>query len=209
MLLLFFILHTFGIFSYADDIDSLKNLIANTSKEKELIDLYFKLADRYDLKENPKEYYLATKEALRLAESIEDDRAMGNANKRLGNYFFQNQEIDFASNHFHIALDIFREIGDRKAASEIIFEISSILFNSSNYSEALRYANEAHEILKEINDRNNLAKVHSLLCDIYSYMGVNELAIEHCIQSLQLFDELNQSEGKANLLNSSPTSLRG
>ncbi|MBN2523464.1 MAG: tetratricopeptide repeat protein, partial [Bacteroidales bacterium] len=200
--LVFFALLFANLFCYADDIDSLKNLIAGTNDERDLINLQFQLAEKYNIAENPKDYYLTVNKALRLAESVGEEMAIARANRLLGEYFFSNQEIDFSSEHYHKALAIYRDIGDQKTAAEILFDISAILFNSSNYPGALQYANESMEIFREIDDKKNLANVHSLLCDIYSYMGVNEKAIDNCIQSLRLFDELNVMDTRANLLNS-------
>jgi len=201
MLSIFFLTIIISNFSIADEIDSLQKLIDKSTDKKTSASLYFQLADSYDLKENPKDHYVALNEALRLSESINDKRGMGKANMKLGNYFYQNFELDFSFSHYNAALEIYRELDDQKVTADILFEVGYIYFNSSGYSNALNNANDAFEIYSLLNDKENVALTHSLLCDIFYYMGVNETAIDHGIQALQMFDELKLSDGKANLLN--------
>lgn len=191
---------TFSI-CYGSDTDSLESVISNTASKRRKVDLLNQLSVEFGFN-NPEKYISSARKALEISKSIEYEKGIAMAHLHLGDIFNQQFKIDSALNHYNMALSVYRELTDDEKTGETLYRIGTIFFMTSDYKAALHYTNESLNIFQIVGDKTKLANVHSLLCEIQSYMGFKETAIEHCRIALDLYDELNLIEGRANLLNS-------
>ncbi len=187
--------------TYAIDTDSLEFELSNTNNKRRKTDLLLVLIGAFQT-EAPAKVLEKARAAVSLAESIKYEEGLADAHLHIGDYFNHNNQIDSALMHYNIALSTYRGLTDDRKTGMTLFKIGSAFFLTSNYQAALQYTNESLEIFRIVDDKKQLAAVHSLLCDIKSYMGFKEAAIENCHISLELYESLKLDEGKASLLNS-------
>ena len=198
---LLFLLIILSISTWADALtDSLELQIEKTGNRRRRVDLINQLAEQYQ-NSDPERCYIKSLEAYRLAEEIAYEEGSAKACIILGDYFFSNNLVDSSLSKYNIALSIYKGLTDDRKTGEALFKIGTVLFSSSNYKAALPYATEALEIFTITDDQISLAQAHSLLCDLKSNMGFRTKAIDHCLQSLRLYESLNMNEGRAELLN--------
>jgi serine phosphatase RsbU (regulator of sigma subunit) len=182
-------------------VDSLELQIERTGNRRKKVDLINELAERYQFND-PDKCFRASSQAYHMAEEIGYEEGIAKSCVILGDYFLSSNLVDSSLNNYNMALSIYKGLTDDKKTGEALFKIGSALYLSSNYKAALPYATEALDIFEITGDQTSLAKAHSLLCDIESNMGFRSKAIDHCLQSLRLYESLNANEGRADLLNS-------
>lgn len=198
---IFFITFMITGISFAGDTDSLEFELLKTSNKKQKVDLLNKLLDAYDYSDSVK-YLSRAHEAIHLSGEIKYEFGLALSHKNLGDFYQRQYKIDSALNHYNMALSLFRSMTYDELTGETLYKIGTLFFATSNYQAALKYTNESLEIFQILDNKKRLASVHSLLCDIKSIMGFKESAIENCRISLDLYETLELSDGKASLLNS-------
>ena len=184
----------------AGPVDSLEELIAGTSGNNTKASLLLKLAETYSLKE-PAPYLATNLRILALSKKLRPEIS-ARANENLGDYYWTKMGLDSSRYYYSRALTDYLGINDSNNAGIILYKLAQVFNLSSNYKAALQYANESLEKLSGAGDHSNIADVYALLCDIQSKMGLKEKAINNCITSLKIYDEMGKLQGKARLLNS-------
>ena len=184
----------------AGPVDSLEELIAGTSGNNSKAALLLKLAETYTLKD-PVPYRNTNLRMLSLGNKLRPE-LMAQANENLGDYYWTVMTLDSSRYYYNKALTEFMGNNDSNDAGVILYKLAQVFNLSSNYKAALQYANESLEKLSGAGDQSNMADVYALLCDIQSKMGLKEKAINNCITSLKIYDEMGKLQGKARLLNS-------
>lgn len=172
----------------------------NKQDTEALIEDYLKLAVRYNEINSDSSYFFAS-EALLTAQKILDRPSEAAAYEQIARYFQNALITDSAVTHFLQARDIYRSVGDSAKIAHIHYKIGALYFNSANYSESLKFSTLALEKAESTMLVELAAKSHSLLCDIYSFIGKKELAVKHCLKSLGILDDSQSLEGKSNILN--------
>ncbi len=183
----------------AGPVDSLEMLISGSDNLDNKATYLLKLAEIYSLKE-PKQYLNTNLRILALGKKTNPE-IIAKANENLGDYYWTITNLDSSKHYYNIALSRYLSNNKTNDAGIALYKLAQVFNLASNYKAALQYANEALEKLVEVDDQPNLANVHALLCDIQSKMGLKEKAINDCITSLKIYDNLGKMEGKARLLN--------
>lgn len=129
-------------------------------------------------------------------------KGVANAYQQIGEYYLIKSRRDSAVFYFEKARQAFLEIKDFSGLAKSDYSLGLVYFNTDEYAQSLKHANLAKDFYQKNQDRKMLASVLSLLCDVYNYMGNNDLAIQSCIESLRLLEELGIDDKKTNILNS-------
>ena len=183
----------------ASPADSLDLLIARASNDEMKAQLLLRSAEIHTLKE-PRRFFIINQEILSL-KNITSHFTHAKANENLGDYYWVLQRTDSSKYYFNQALSEYLGYNEPGSAGIILYKLAQVFNLTSNYRAALQYANESFEKLIQVNDQPNLANVYALLCDIQSKMGLKEKAINDCINSLKIYDNLGKLQGKAMLMN--------
>jgi tetratricopeptide (TPR) repeat protein len=201
LILVLWVFFLCGITVSAQEIDSLELEITNTGNRRKKIDLMNVWVDQ-NCHTNPERALGKSIEALQMANSMKYRRGQASAHLSMGKSFQHLGESDSALAHYQIALTVFRNLTFDSKTAETLIQVASLNFSRSNFKAALQNANEALEIYEILDDQIAIASVHAFLCEIKSILGFKTTAIEDCRQSLILFESMNLTEGKTDLLNS-------
>ncbi|MCC5928388.1 MAG: tetratricopeptide repeat protein [Cyclobacteriaceae bacterium] len=165
-----------------------------------IIENYLKLAGRYNEINSDSSYFFAS-EALILAQKTLNRQSEAIAHQQIARYFQNALITDSAVTHYINAADIYRSVGDSSKVANLNYKIGALYFNSANYREALKFSMLALEMSESFKLGELAAQSHSLLCDIYSFIGKKELAVMHCLKSLGILDDHQSQKGKSNIYN--------
>lgn len=114
---------------------------------------------------------------------------------------YTRYNFDSLNHYFIQSLNIYQANQDSIRMAEAYYFISKSCYQSNNYTLALQYGQNASEILEKLDDKPMLARSLSLLCKLHNHVGDNALAVNRCIKSLRLYDELQIEPDKAALYN--------
>jgi len=149
---------------------------------------------------NPDSFLSVSRQQLSNSQTLRLEVAK--ANQQIGEYYLMRSKRDSAVFYFEKARLIFSEVKNPAGMAKADYSLGLIYFNTDEYALSLKHTHLAKEFYQQTQDRRQLAAVLSLLCDVYNYMGNNDLAITNCVESLKLLEELGSDDKKNNILNS-------
>lgn len=107
------------------------------------------------------------KDALSIAERINDKRLEARVLHNFGNIYRDMGDFANAVTHFERALTINEEIGDEFSLSVILTSISNLLYDLNDYDSALEYALKCLPIFEREHNRGSLINIYNTLGNIY------------------------------------------
>jgi len=128
---------------------------------------------------------LGTREADALAA-----QAQGVADYLRGNY-------QAALEHYHRALDIHEELGDRCGVARVTVNIANVQNSTASYPAALEHYNLALAIYNELGERAGVAGVIGNIGNVHGSSGNYSAALEHFHRALAIHEELDDRGGVA------------
>ncbi|MFW6224656.1 MAG: tetratricopeptide repeat protein, partial [Bacteroidota bacterium] len=132
---------------FSSNIDSLKALTEAASPEKK-VKLFIQLSEEYysDSLSLSMEY---AREALNIAEQINDRKAESDALCQIGNVYYYLYKPEKALEIFSECLDIKQKINDEKGLSKVLNYIGVVYYDMPNYDSAKKYFTHSYDIAKE------------------------------------------------------------
>ncbi len=128
-------------------------------------------------------------------------KGLAEAYYNIGDYYYFRYEKDSAFFYFKLSTGIAELIDHKSLVSQNQYSIAHIYFEIDKYDEALQFAKSAISEADNREDSIRLAKINKLICEVYNFKGENEKSIDYCIACLDLYENLNDPVGKANVLN--------
>lgn len=116
----------------------------------------------------------------------ENQEAQAKSHFYIANYFNLIQEPDSSFSHYEKAIELAYLQEDEKLLADLLSESSILYFEMANYQAALKLAKEAEVLLLKNEEEIELAHLYSLMCDIYHFMGKNDLGLNNCLKALTI-----------------------
>lgn len=187
--LVIYLMFTVGVFATAqtNPIDSLKNVLSNSSNAFEKAKTHLKLAqlhERIDLKKVS--YY-----AHHAFEYKTNDSLLAETNNQLGRFHFFTNQLDSASYYFNSAKTILYELKDDGKAAIINISIGAIQLRQGDYNKTIATLTESASYFEKTNDTLNAAKCHLNIASAFAELQLFPKAIEYSEKALQSFENLN------------------
>ncbi|MHA1853501.1 MAG: tetratricopeptide repeat protein [Candidatus Heimdallarchaeaceae archaeon] len=114
--------------------------------------------------------------------------------------------LNFWENHsqaleyFKQALDITREIEDKKGEGTILNNIGSVLQSQGEYDQALEYFKQALDITRKIEDKRGERRALSSIDSIFDSWGGYEKALEYLLVSSKIAEKLGTKKREEEIL---------
>lgn len=140
-------------------------------------------------------------EALRLAEQLDDQRRMGEAQRIAGIIFQQTGKYDNALKYFGQALEIFETVNERKGMGNVLRSTGLTYWYKGNANEAMTCYEQSLRICEEIEDKPGIAKNAINIGIIWDLKGDYDTAMRWYEKSLQICKEINERLEIARVLN--------
>ncbi|HET8861274.1 tetratricopeptide repeat protein [Marivirga sp.] len=119
----------------------------------------------------------------------------------LGDYYYLVDDFAKTEKYFLTAYEIFKNKEDLKGALKSSSSLANIYFFKDRYKTALNFAQSGLDLAYQATDKVQQSNLLALICDLYTYMERYNLAIQNCVQSLQIKEELKIDQGKEITLN--------
>jgi class 3 adenylate cyclase len=104
-----------------------------------------------------------------------------------------------ALKHFHRALEVLTELGDRAGMAHVTGHIGTIHVSIGRYPAALEYFHSALEMFAELGDRAGVAPSTSNIGAIHASTGRYPEALEHYHRALEMYAELGDRASVARI----------
>ena len=158
---LFFLVSIFNFYLFAN-VDSLKNVLENSSSKSSKIEILFQIGEFFQT-ENPEKGILYYEEILRLTKN-KKNRA--NAIHKIGVSHFYLSEYGSALENIQKAAKIREEIKDESSLINSYVVLSTLYRINSHYDTAFKYAQKALKIAEKLHDETMILNVYNALANI-------------------------------------------
>lgn len=125
-----------------------------------------------------------------------------NYTRGIAGYYLQLANLEIAGgknrearNNIQQSIDLYEDLGDKKAAARGYHSMGVCLFRLQDYNLSLDYYNEALRIREEIKDTNGLIRSYGYLGYIYNRRGNHPLALDHYHKLLDIHESTGNKMG--------------
>ncbi len=157
----------FNTSAFANEIDSLKKILAGNIQDTTRVDVLNALSISY-FNDNPDTSIIIAASARVLAEKINYKSGLALALKNMGRGYYMTGEYVDAIKKWQAALDVFKQINDKKGEANILGNMGAVYFNKGDdakslelHLQSLKIAEEINDTLREVTQLNNIAGVYS------------------------------------------------
>lgn len=181
------------------EIDSLKKVAANSTKDSNLVNTYLELAKLYTRIDSDTALFYCN-QTIKTGKEVNNYKGIANAYRQIGIVYYMKAEYDKAIDNFTKSLQTWQDAGDEKGVGRAYMNIGIIYFNLGQYDKALENYMKSSDIQARINDIDGLARSHNNIANIYTYQNNTGLALEYSFKSLKSHEELGNEEEVATTL---------
>lgn len=135
------------------------------------------------------------KEALTLADELNDDKKRSTVFNTLGNIKKDKGLFNDAMSYYLKALKIQERLGDKKAISAGYINISNIHFYTNNPSKALEYLQKALSIKRELKDDKGIAGCLNNIGNLHLNVAQYDSALKYFQESLDIRIKIGSKQG--------------
>lgn len=142
-----------------------------------------------------------SKQAMQLAEKLQNPKAMGMAFNLMGIAYFHQAKYDSAHLLYKEGLSIFEKLKDTTGIIHINNNLGIEAKTRGDYKSSVFYYDRVLKIAERMQNRQVLAFAHNNLAIVYYEWKEYEAALTHYHQSLDLLQTLNDSSMMASVQN--------
>jgi serine phosphatase RsbU (regulator of sigma subunit) len=116
-------------------------------------------------------------------------------------WFYHRYQKDSSRHYFKQALTLADTTKFPQEFMEASYSLAHLAYETDRYDTALVYLEQARIMALKKDNAEYLVKTLGLKCEVYNYLGNNDLAIRSCMDCLEMQDKEGITKGKANVLN--------
>ena len=135
------------------------------------------------------------RQALALAQSSGDLRALAQAQNTLGILASSREEFETARRHLEDSLALADALGDPASRVAAMNNLALACRASGDLARALELTESALALCASQGDRHRQAALHNNLADLYHATGQTEAAMAHLKQAVTIFAEIGEEAG--------------
>jgi len=141
------------------------------------------------------------KEALALANELDDDLLKAEIYNNLGVANYYNNSFSIALDYFFNALEIRKEIGDEKPLANILNNIGNVYLAIGNQDKAIEYYQSSLEIKERTNQQKHIPSTLINIASLYNSKGEQEKAFIYINRAIVLLENEADSTGLSSAWN--------
>jgi serine phosphatase RsbU (regulator of sigma subunit)/Tfp pilus assembly protein PilF len=189
--LLFVFFFSLTVFGYSNNnrIDSLQQELLQANQDTTKIYLLGQLSLAYDKTDRFKAFDYA-KQALVIAEKINDKNKIGEHLNWLGDLYWYSGDYPKASDYYFKALAIYEKLNNQKEIANCYRNIGWIYQGQNDYKRTLEYYNKALKINESLGMKRRIMFNYDDLGIVYKLMQDYPPALEYAYKTIALSKEL-------------------
>jgi serine phosphatase RsbU (regulator of sigma subunit)/tetratricopeptide (TPR) repeat protein len=189
-----------NLYAQNKNIDSLLILLKSDKQDTNRVVHLCLLTREYQLVGDLKNGEIFGKQSIELANKLEFQKGLAQANNNIGNIYRLLGEYSKALESYTKALDVSLLLNDKKGIATRLGNIGSVYYFLSNYPKALDFYLRALKISEEIGDKNIIARQLGNIGSIYSVQNNYSKALDYYLKSQTIYLELNEKRDHASNL---------
>lgn len=138
------------------------------------------------------------KQALMIADKMQDKQRMAVAAKMLGTFFYRKSDLANALEYFKLALKINTEINNTDELAPGYNNLGVVYNRLGYYDLALQHHLEQLKINERLDNKRGMAISYLNIGNIYNNVKENENALEHYLKSREIYQQINDTNSYAN-----------
>ncbi len=123
-----------------------------------------------------------------------------NSNNLIGMAYRRILEYEKTIPYYEQALELCRKLGDPHREALQLSNLASLYISMKRSEEGLKAIRQARPIFIKLDDTRNIVRGYSIEAGLHAAAGNYDQALERNEKALELCDEVNNTESKANLL---------
>ena len=196
-ILLVLIVQTTNFAQNRNTVDSLKNIIAETTQDTVKIQAYLDLA--YEYKDsNPDTALVFANYALKKSLIIKYKKGIAEAYRQKGEIAIFSKNYKYADSLLNIAISIHQKNNYQYGIMKCYISLSGNAYHKAEFRLILKYCNKALKIAENNNFFEDKAKIMNHMGIAYEQMGSYDKAIEYTLDALKIHEKLGNKKGIAN-----------
>ncbi|MBI2722771.1 MAG: tetratricopeptide repeat protein [Bacteroidetes bacterium] len=137
-----------------------------------------------------------------LAKKLKYKRGLSKAYNAKGIYYRNISDFDNGFKYQFEAIKLAEDLKDNKLLGGAFNNLGILFKNQGNYKKSIYYLKLAHLAFGKIGDKSSQATALQNLSNTYRRAKQPDVAIVYSLQSLKIFDDLNDIFGRASAYNS-------
>lgn len=191
----FYCVYSINTISSQTDRDSLLTFIRTDKEDTNKVIHLYKLCYEFDATGEYAKGLEYGKQSLRLAQTLNYKKGIGNAYSNIGIIFDDLGNFPEALKNYKIALKIRRDIKDKRGIAACLNNIGEIFRVQGNYQEALRNYFEALKLFEEIDFKFGIASAFNNIGTIYKALKNYPQALKFYNSSYDIKLQINDKRG--------------
>jgi tetratricopeptide (TPR) repeat protein len=167
-----------------DSLLAVLDTVQGAGKVKTLNELF-----RAHLRSEPVKALGYTREALNLAEEIDDKNGIAASYNNLGVAYRNQGALDKALQYYIKSLKYFEELDNKEGIATTKNNIANIYSIKKDYGQALHYLEESYNLFLQLGDENRMIGSMNNLGNLHNDIQLYEKAMKYFIQSYQLSEK--------------------
>ena len=139
--------------------------------------------------------------AKKALEASENDKQRADALYFIGGSYTDDDKLALATDNFLQALNLYRQVGDKKYMSDVMFELAIIFKKGYAYDKCLTIYREVLDLKKDIKDYKLIAGVYRNMAKVYRQKGEYDSAMHFNLLALGMYEEDKDHVRTARVLN--------
>ncbi|MBL4656046.1 MAG: tetratricopeptide repeat protein, partial [Bacteroidia bacterium] len=198
------------IFAEQSEIDSLKAELKKELSDTTRIKVLNRLGEQFRF-QNPDTAILLGKQALSILSDLRNEEQMKqypsikhiiqkltiSTHHNLGVYYYFKSDYPLSLTHNLKALEIRKQLSNRKGIASSLGNIGNIYKDQSDYSKALQHYFEAMQIYNELSNKRGIAIQLGNIGIVYWNQGAYTKALQHYLEYLEIARELGIKQYQA------------
>ena len=184
-----FLLYTYPVCTKKEVIDSLQQVLKSNISDKEKVDTYVRLAEKYSDSDSSKTVKYATK-ARELATKINYTKGKIEALHEIAWVNLQKGNIHIAERLFKQEIQEAEANNNLKSKAYGLNGLGILADYQGNYEKALTYHFQALEIRKKLNNPREIGVSYSNIGFVYEIKGDNQKALEFHLKSFEIYKKI-------------------
>jgi tetratricopeptide (TPR) repeat protein len=193
LLLSFF---TTSLFAQSSKIDSLENVLANTTVDTTKVNLMTDIGVEY-WASDPEKTIRYSEKALALAKKIKYYRGEAKSNQGIGIYYWQKNDYAKSLSHYEISKRIYKELEDGLGYGRTLTNIGMIYGEQGNYDMALDNYQQSLLIFQKLNDQKRMASTINSIGNVHKNQKNFEEALISYNQAMDIWVKAGDKKSTA------------
>lgn len=140
-----------------------------------------------------------TEDAIRILETVRDQKGLGDTYNNLGIIQREQREYSKAASSFNQALIYFESVANKERIAAVYHNVGTVFYSQRKYSNALNYLERSVEINQQYGSEAQIYNTYRVMSDVYRDLGNKDKAMEYLTAYVHYIDSNSSLQAAAKI----------